>query len=51
MRLPIVGRLVFGSAEPLPNYILDGYGTLYRRQVPNAQVVGLLPQMVLQDHP
>lgn len=49
--LPIVGRLVFDSAKALPTYILDGYGTLYRRQVPSVQVVDLLPQVVLQDLP
>lgn len=49
--LPVIGRIVFNATEQLPRYILDGYGTLYRRPVPAAQVVDLLPQVVLQDHP
>ncbi len=49
--LPIVGRLVFDSAVPLPNFNLDAYGTLYRRQLPASQVVRLLPQLTLVDSP
>lgn len=47
--LPVVARIVLGSAQPLPPYVLDRYGSLYRRRVPFAQVVSLLPQVVLQD--
>jgi hypothetical protein len=49
--LPPVGRLTFGPAKPSANYILDGYGSLYRRQILRAQVVDLLPQLVLQATP
>lgn len=48
--LPQVGRIRFEPPQALPRYFLDGYRTLYRRPVPDAQVVGLLPQLVLQDH-
>jgi O-antigen ligase/tetratricopeptide (TPR) repeat protein len=49
--LPPLGRLSFGTAEALPNYVLDGYGSLYRRQIPRDQVVALLPQVVLEGYP
>ena len=49
--LPPIGRIVFDSSEPVGASILDGYGTLYRRQVPSAQVVNLLPQLGLRDVP
>jgi hypothetical protein len=49
--LPPIGRIVFDETEPLGGSILDGYGTLYRRQVPAAQVVDLLPQLALRDLP
>jgi len=49
--LPPIGRIVFDASEPISASILDGYGTLYRRQVPSAQVVNLLPQFVLQNLP
>jgi hypothetical protein len=29
---------------------LEGYGLLYRRPVPGAQVIGILPQILFQDH-
>ena len=49
---PVVARIALGSAEPtLTMGILDSYGSLYRRPVLTAQVVGLLPQVVLRDHP
>ena len=49
--LPVVARIVLGSPDPLPFAVLDRYGSLYRRRVPAAQVVGLLPQVVLQKQP
>ncbi len=48
---PAVAHLVFDSAQSLPSSIVDGYGTLYRRLVPTAQVVGFLPQLILGDRP
>lgn len=47
--LPPIGRIAFDTSKPISASILDGYGTLYRRQVPSAQVVNLLPQFVLQN--
>jgi O-antigen ligase len=49
--LPVVARIEVGSADPLPPYVLDRYGSLYRRSVPAAQIVSLLPQVVLGDRP
>jgi O-antigen ligase/tetratricopeptide (TPR) repeat protein len=49
--LPPIGRILFDASEPISASILDGYGTLYRRQVPAAQVVDPLPQFVLQNIP
>ena len=46
--LPVVARIVVGSADPLPPYVLDRYGSLYRRSIPAAQIVSLLPQVVLR---
>jgi len=49
---PAVARIALGSAEPtITMGILDSYGSLYRRPVLAAQVVRLLPQVVLRDHP
>lgn len=48
--LPQVARVAFGQSSSLPPLILDRYGSLYRRPVPAAQVVGILPQLVWQDH-
>jgi O-antigen ligase len=48
---PSVGRLSFGAIRDTPSYVLDDYGTLYRRQNLSAQVTAPLPQLVLQDHP
>lgn len=48
---PPIGRIQFDRSEELSASFLDNYGTLYRRQIPPAQVVNLLPQLVLQDHP
>ena len=49
--LPPVYRIRLGGTEDLPPNILDRYGSLYRRPAPSAQVVSLLPQVILQDHP
>jgi hypothetical protein len=43
--LPSDGLIVVGSSEPLPPYILDRYGSLYRKEVLAAQVVSSLPQI------
>ncbi len=47
----VVARIALGSPQLIASNFLDRYGSLYRRQVLGAQVVRLLPQMVLQDHP
>jgi hypothetical protein len=49
--LPPVARLSFESDERPPVYFLEGYGTVYRRTIPDAQVVNLLPRLVLQELP
>lgn len=48
---PPVYRIRVGDIETLPANILDRYGSMYRRLAPSAQVVTLLPQIVLQDRP
>lgn len=48
--LPQVARVASGHASALPPLILDRYGSLFRRPVPDAQIVGILPQLVWQDH-
>jgi hypothetical protein len=48
--LPAVARIVRGSVQPLPGYILDRYGSIYRRGVIAKQVVSLLPQIEWVDH-
>jgi len=48
---PPIGRLALQSTESLPVSFLDGYGSLYRRPVPGAQVVSPLPQLTLQEVP
>jgi hypothetical protein len=48
---PLVARIIHGSAQPLPPTLLDRYGSLYRRRVPAAQVVAILPQIRLQNQP
>ena len=47
--LPIVGRIVTGQPQPIPPYLIDRYGSLYRRDIFVSQVVSLLPQIVWQD--
>ncbi len=44
-----VARIVF--APPIPQRFddVDRYGSLYRRLVPAAQVIGILPQILLRD--
>jgi hypothetical protein len=49
--LPGAGRIMMGQPQPLPAHLLDRYGSLYRREVFEAQVVGLLPQIVWEDQP
>ncbi len=49
--LPTVGRIVLGSAQDLPAYSFERYGSSYRRDVLAAQVVSILPQIVWQDRP
>ena len=49
--LPAVARIVLGSAQPLPVSGLDRYGAVYRRELPAAQVVGFLPQLVWTSDP
>jgi tetratricopeptide (TPR) repeat protein len=48
--LPQVVRVAMDKASGLPWLILDRYGSLYRRPVPDAQVVSALPQLTWQDH-
>lgn len=48
---PAIARIVFGSAQTLPQSGLDRYGSLYRRDVLAAQVISLLPQLVWTNDP
>jgi O-antigen ligase len=47
---PPVARVVFGQPLALPGGGVDRYGSLYRRPVPGAEVIGILPQIDFQDH-
>ncbi len=47
---PPVARVVFGQPIPQPPGGVDRYASLYRRPVPDAQIVGILPQIAYQDH-
>ena len=47
---PPIARVVFGGPVPQPDGGLDRYGSLYRRLVPDAEIVGILPQIAWQDH-
>jgi len=47
---PPVARIVLGQPLPQPDGGLDRYGSLYRRLLPAAQIVGILPQITYQDH-
>ncbi len=47
---PPVARAVLGDTVLLQRGALDRYGSLYRRPVPDAQVIRLLPQILFQDH-
>jgi len=47
---PPVARVVFGQPLPQPFGAVDRYGSLYRRPVPGAQIIGILPQITFQDH-
>jgi O-antigen ligase/tetratricopeptide (TPR) repeat protein len=46
--VPPVDRVTFGRPMPLPGG-LDRYGSLYRRLVPAAQIVEILPQIAYAD--
>ncbi len=45
-----VARIVLGQPLLMPGGGVDRYGSLYRRPVPGAQVIGILPQIAYQDH-
>jgi len=45
-----VARVVFGQPIPQPNAGVDRYASLYRRPVPDAEIINILPQIEFQDH-
>jgi O-antigen ligase len=47
---PPVARVVFGQPLSQTDGGVDRYASLYRRPVPGAQVIGILPQIEFQDH-
>lgn len=47
--LPLVARVDAGAPGLQPTRLLDRYGSLYRRSVPRAQVILVLPQVTWQD--
>ena len=46
---PELARIEFGSPQRLPSRFLDRYGSIYRRNVVDAQVVAPLPQLAAPD--
>jgi O-antigen ligase len=45
-----IARVTFGEPIPQPNGGVDRYSSLYRQPVPEAQIVGILPQIEYLDH-
>lgn len=44
--LPMFNRIEFGSAQPQPSYLQDRYESVYRRPLPVARLVSILPQTI-----
>jgi hypothetical protein len=45
---PQAAHIVVGQAVALPQVPLDTYSSLYRRPVPDDQIVNILPQLAWQ---
>ncbi len=48
---PQFARVTTAMTQPVPPSVFDSYELLYRRPVPAAQIVGLLPQVAWQGGP